>query len=212
VGTLVGKTLGVVADYAERQLSLRERTRIGAAFAFAFDRVRIYLEQGRKPRTDAAFNLSSDDHRSEAASLLEGVVQVCRGEHQERKCRHLAAVFANTAFSDTPPATAMFVLELGERLTYRQMALLSLMGRTREFQLGALSEFTRGDGNGDPVLRFEFQELGNRYHLTEQFDNPELTRLGRTVFELLSLDELNIADARSVLAEVQTGLRWYGPG
>jgi hypothetical protein len=209
-GTFTGRAMRLMADYAHRQLSARERVRIGAAFGFAIERVRARVQAGDTPRADGFFD-NVRFGRSPADEILEGAVQKCRNQYEERKCRILANVFANVGFEPSVTENdAVLVLELADRLTYRQLCMITLAGRHKDFGVGPFRDFTMKPGKADPSLRWEWQELYNRYWLiTDTDDVPILTRLGALVFKLGNLGSIPSEDIHTVWQSLQQGLRHH---
>lgn len=209
-GVVIARGLRLAADFAHRQLSARERVRIGAAFTFAIDRIRANYASGLEPRADGFFEVREAD-RPDADTLLEGVVTKCRDEYQEKKVRLLANIYGNVAFDkNVASAAAATILEVAARLTYRQLCMVALAGRPSEFGVVPFKEFTRGEGPGDPVIRWEWQELYNRYWLIRKTDDiPSLTQMGGRCFHLMQLGDLASGDVAAVWNEIKAGLRHH---
>lgn len=144
LGVLVSKVgAKLLGDYAERRLSDRERVRVGAAAAIAFDKISSSAEQGEKPREDGFFD-PKDDGRSAADEVLEGTLRRAQDEYQEKKVALLGNFYANVAFS--PGVTveeANYYLRLFDDLTYRQLCVICLLFM-KPYQ-SELSELRKGD-------------------------------------------------------------------
>jgi len=168
-GAVVGVALTRVlkrvgADLKQRLLGPREEVRIGAAAAFAGATIRELLDAGRTPREDGFFE-AQDEERPAAEEVLEGVLLKARDAYEEKKVRLLGILYGQVAFhSEISPAHANHLIELGSRLTYRQLVVLAVAqdeaGRSR---LRA-SDY-RGDSEAVQRLGLEGQAL-----LTEIYD------------------------------------------
>lgn len=209
-GAAAAKGLRLLADFAHRQLSVRERIRVGAAFGFAIATIQAKLQAGETPREDGFFD-SSQAKRSNADTILEGVVLRCRDEYQEAKVRLIANIYAEVAFDPTiSPSDAELALGLAGELTYRQLCMVALVGRRGEFKVGSFSKFTRKQGQSDPALRWEWTQLYNRYWLTMDTDDvPNLSRLGSQCFRLMGLTQIDPRHIAETYQELKDGLRFY---
>ena len=210
VGTATSRALRVIGDFAHRHLSARERVKIGAAFGFALERLKQRLECGETPRTDGFFD-EGILGRAPADEILEGAVQKCRVQFEERKCRLLAYIYANAAFDTRASAQdAVLMLELVDRLTYRQLCMVALAGRHNEFGVIPFRDFTMQPGQSDPALRWEWSELYNRYWLVTDTDKvPTLTKMGGLLFSLAGLDSLDAGDIQGTWQSLLKGLRHH---
>ena len=115
-GPFLTKGLEIVADFALRNLSHREKVKAGAGLSFAYERIMQYLESGKIPRNDGFFD---KDHSGRSASdeILEGVLIKCKQEHEEKKLRLIGNIYANVAFlSDISIAGANWLLQKVEEL------------------------------------------------------------------------------------------------
>ncbi len=116
----------VLSDVVDRTLSKREQVRVGAAAAFAIEKMKQYLESGRLLRNDDFFQIANN-HRPNAEEIFEGVLLKSKNEHEEKKVRYISNIFANVAFmSDISINEANHILNIADRLTYRQICLLAL--------------------------------------------------------------------------------------
>jgi hypothetical protein len=64
------RSLKLLADFAHRQLSARERIRVGAAFGFAIAKIQSKIDAGQAPRMDGFFD-STKSRRSKADTILD---------------------------------------------------------------------------------------------------------------------------------------------
>lgn len=116
----------VAAEIRQRLLGPQEEVRIGAAAAYAGERIASYLQAGRPPREDGFFEGQTGD-RPSADTLLEGVLLIARDAYEQKKVPLLGRLYANVAFNDSVSAAeANYLLTLAGALTYRQLVLLSV--------------------------------------------------------------------------------------
>lgn len=211
--TRVLKRVG--ADLRRRLLGPREEVRIGAAAAYAGATIKEFLEAGRTPREDGFFD-AQDDERPAAEEVLEGVLLKARDAYEEKKVRLLGLLYGQVAFHpEISPAHANHLIELGSRLTYRQLAVMAVVqDEAKRDRLRAAGY--RGDQKAVEGLGIEGQAL-----LTEIYDlyqqglvhgggeawlsltdvNPANTRLqgsGAVLAELMALDTIPAADRERV--------------
>ncbi|MFN8412279.1 MAG: hypothetical protein U0Z26_07820 [Anaerolineales bacterium] len=134
VGVTIAKSANILlTDIANRQLSRREEIKVGAAAAFALDKIQKRLESGEQPRDDYFFSKDSTNH-SDAEEILEGVLQKSKNEHEEKKIRLLGNFYATLVFSKgISIGEANYLLQLVESLTYRQICVLAILLVKPEF-------------------------------------------------------------------------------
>jgi hypothetical protein len=122
------------ADLRQRLLGPREEVRVGAAYIYAAEAITWYSNAGQTPRDDGFFSdRNDDDGRSEGEEILEGVLLHARDAYEERKVRYLGYLFASIAFhKELSAAQANQLLALADRLTYRQLVLLSIFAADEE--------------------------------------------------------------------------------
>jgi hypothetical protein len=126
-GVTVARLLAVVSDFAFRQLSRREKVRVGAGIAFAAKKISKYLQEGRAPRNDGFFDPDTTG-RSQSDEILEGVLLKCKNEPEEKKLHFIGNIYANVAFAPgLSIGEANHILRSAEEVTYRQMCVLSLL-------------------------------------------------------------------------------------
>jgi hypothetical protein len=133
-GAGLGDAIGqVIEDAAERQLSQREKVRVGAAAAYAASFVAERLSKGDFPREDGFFG-NTEFNLSAAVEIFDGVLTNAKGDHEERKARFYGHFFANVAFDPTcSRSEANYFLSVLERLTYYQLVIVSLFWDASRF-------------------------------------------------------------------------------
>jgi hypothetical protein len=133
--SLTGVLKQVFFDVATRRLSKREETRVGTSAYFAVEKIQARLNAGELPREDGFFDKSDLDSRSYADEIFEGILLKSKNEHEEKKIKFIANIFANTTFhSEISSSEANHLLQVAENMTYRQMGLLALFERKAELE------------------------------------------------------------------------------
>lgn len=115
----------VATEVSRRVLGPRERSRAGAAVAFAAERLSVLGTEGAAIRRDGFFG-EAPSGRNAAREVAEGVLLAARNSFEERKVRHIGYLFANVAvLEDIDDALAAWGLGKAEALTWRQYVLLA---------------------------------------------------------------------------------------
>ena len=219
----------VLTDVANLLLSHKEQVRIGAVTTLAIEKIKGKLDAGRNPRNDGFFQTRKSASRPDAEEVFEGVLLKSKNEHEEKKVRIFANVFASIAFApDVKVGEANHILQTIENLTYRQICLLSLFHRKPKMQDVVLQEDDYSEFQG--FISYEtistLQEIYQLYNLglvgcrlvlpgvqddpTGHFkallvwDNVEpqkmeLTSLGKRYYALMDLDEIPRTDLEEVV-------------
>lgn len=128
LGVIVAKAgAKLLGDVADRTMSAREKVRVGAAAAVAFNKIEKVALSGNEPRKDDFFN-SEEGKRSDAEEILEGTLRRAREEYEEKKILLLGNFYANMVYSPgVSTEEANYYLRLFDSLTYRQLCVMSLI-------------------------------------------------------------------------------------
>ncbi|MBW7941646.1 MAG: DUF456 domain-containing protein [Candidatus Kuenenia stuttgartiensis] len=131
-GEVVKNTLG---ELAERWLAPKQAERIGTASELIINRIYERQKNGEGVRDDGFFE--NNGARSNAEELFEGVLIRCSTEYEEKKIPYIANIFHNTAFDiSLNSANANYILSTANRLTFRQLALVAIVGQNQNNQRG----------------------------------------------------------------------------
>jgi hypothetical protein len=210
-----------LTDVASRSLSHREEVRIGAAATFAIEKIQKKLDAGEQPRNDDFFQPHQNASRSDAEEIFEGVLLKSKNEHEERKIKLLANIFANIAFtSGLRVGEANHILQIADNLTYRQMCILSLFQRKTEIQDVKLKEDDYREFQSSlfyetiSILQeiyqlYNFGLLACRNNNSNGYEamlgwtdiapnRMELTTLANRYYQIMGLDEISLIDLREV--------------
>lgn len=226
-GALMADVLRRVgSDVAARFIAPRQRVRIGAALSIAADEITKRLERGDVPRSDSFFQSSSG--RSDADEILEGVLLHAANEYEEKKVSFIANLFVTIAFDDSvSPGRANYLLQLADRVTYRQLTLLALFASKRfqaELELldaGRSGGVVNRDGDavadadalGHAGLLGVLQDGGRSANMASvlnggSFSSISLakahpTSMGFSLYRLMGLERLAEQELREALDDLQ---------
>lgn len=210
-GPIAVGVASVVNEIAARLYSPRERVRISAATAIATERVSAQLIAGLQPRSDGFFD-NTESRYCPGSELLEAVLLKARDSFEERKVRHLGIFYANLVFADyVSPQTAHLLLKQLERLSYRQLTLLAIVGSKGSLDVEALRSPNHAVPEMEALRREEMDlhssdlgTMGLLLGVSSWID--ELSTLGRAMYDLSGLEEIPESD-KSALENVLQSLQ-----
>jgi hypothetical protein len=226
-GAAIGGGLGVVAtnllkDIANRSLSQREETRVGAAASQAIYAIGFGIQHGRTLRNDHFFDKQVSGV-SPAEEIFEGILQKAKNDHEDQKNRFYGKLFANIAFeSDCSTEEANRLLRIMDSFTFTQLVLLNIANDPTKFHLQSIAF-----QGGTPVtyrlisLLSEYFDLFQRGYLRLQKPNDVhgeivlekiqiipaftyLTDVGKRFFDLASLDEIDNKFIQPIVVDALT--------
>lgn len=203
-GSLVAAGIAsVIKEASARLLSPRERVRMSAATAFAVERVGVRLINGANPRSDGFFS-DSESAGNSGKELLEAVLLKARDCFEERKVRHLGLFYANLVFADfVSPQTAHFSLKQFDRLSYRQLCFLAVLGARGSLDVEALRRPNHAVPDIEALKREEMDLHSNDLGTMGLVSGAsawvdELSVLGKALYDLAGLEEIPSADKSMV--------------
>lgn len=124
LGALIGgATAPILADVLKRFLSKREKSRVKRVAEIANRLIQKQIDQGSKPTANAKNRRMSE--------LFEGTLLAAKEEYEEKKIPLLANLFARAPFTNTPLDNIVQSLILAEQLSYRQLCVVSVIGRNQ---------------------------------------------------------------------------------
>jgi hypothetical protein len=154
-----------------RLLSHNEEARIGTALYVALERWREREEAGETPRQDGLFEPGADPR-----GALEGVLLSAARSYDELKVPFIGAFYASFVFEEKISIDEThFLLNLLDRLTYRQMCALAYIGdpasqaQRERIQVAVEEEGERAS----PAVLAELFELANLGLLGARQGDPE---------------------------------------
>lgn len=200
IGSIVGVGIaGVIKEMAARAYTLRQKNRIKTALDIAQDRIGAQLIAGHIVRADGFF-VERDLGQSDGSQLLESTLVKVSTTFQEKKIRHIGLFYANLIFADYISAeTAHMLLSQLERMSYRQYALLALLGKVQTLDVEHLRRPSHEDPELAALKREEMDlhanDLGTGGLI--EGDGPwvdKLSTLGKVIFDLAGLSEFDADD------------------
>jgi hypothetical protein len=202
-GPLSSPIASVIKEVGARYFAPRERARIVTVFEVAIDRIRARLLSDHILRSDG-FCEGVNNDRSPSEELLESVLLKARDSFEEKKVRHLGLFYANLVFAaHVSPQTAHQLLKLYDRLTYRQLCLIALVGERGTVDVEALRRPDHLDPDIESLKREEMElhstdigTIGLLSGVGSWVD--QLSLLGKVMYDLAGLRELEAADKTSL--------------
>jgi hypothetical protein len=139
IGAAAGPVVaGVAQDIASRVLSRKEERRLGSVIVYAAASMRQLHESGARLREDGFWS-SNPDQTKPGEEVVEAVLLAAQREPQERKLEYLGCLLAQIAYhEEIPVETAMWMIGTAERLTWTQYVLISMVGRSQQFELSGI--------------------------------------------------------------------------
>lgn len=231
IGAIAGGGLGVLTaqlmnEVIERSLSDREKVRIAATSTFLFDGVAKRLNNGEKIRDDDFFDKKIYE-RSKAEELFEGTLLKCANQFQEKKIKFISKIFEKTIFDTSISAeSAHQLLVITESLTYRKLCIISFYGRRNLDFVGEV--LMRDVYSWYPNIKFSTNEKlliqdlyelinldvldnGNMLMVTNKETRPDLltlTEIGKSLFEIMDLNEIEREDITPILEGLKYKTEW----
>lgn len=207
-GPIASSIAIVIKEVTARFLSPRERTRINAATDVATYRISSRLLSGHKLRSDGFFD-NLEGRGSPSQELLEAILLKARDSYQEKKVRHLGLFYANLVFADYVSAqTAHLLLKQLERLSYRQLCIISLVGAKESLDVEPLRRPDHSDPELDALKREEMDLHSTDLGTTGLIFGAgpwvdKLSVLGKVIYDLAGLEEIPENDTSSLEAIIE---------
>ena len=123
-GALIGgATAPILSDVLKRFLSKKEKSRIERVAELANILIQKQINSGSKPTENAK--------NKKIGELFEGTLLTAKDEYEDKKIPLLANLFARAPFTNTPINNLIQSLILADQLSYRQLGVLSVIGRNQ---------------------------------------------------------------------------------
>ena len=167
-------------ELGERFLSPRQQVRIGGAFAFAVDDIRLRLEQGEDLRNDGFFDKEVSPKRTPAEEILEGTLMAAERSYEERKLPYLGKLYSGIVFdSSIGPSTANYLIHLAETLTWTQYVLIRVIAQNFSGSLHLRETMFPPGEQQPPVIHLahEMLDLAQRNFLLQKKPAQETSEL-----------------------------------
>ena len=134
-GAIAGGVVGTmikygVEEFLTRHLTPKEVRRAGTSAEYMIKGIDERLKAGNE--INMAF-FEEQENLSDAEEIFEGILLKAKSEYQEKKLPYLSNIFVNASFDSTiSAANVNQVLNTADRLTYRQLCLISLVGKNKD--------------------------------------------------------------------------------
>jgi hypothetical protein len=186
---------------------------MGAALAFAIERLQVLKGQGIEVRDDGFF--VEDPAGSAGAELIEGVLFAALQDHEEKKSLLYGNLLASIATDPTiDRGFANLLLRRAEQLSYRQLCLLAIVGTQSERQYLRDQRSTPKDSWIQIAVIEELDELGyGRLEMVgvERDDGRppsnlgvpadlRLRAIGSALYETMNLQEIPTEDKSEIVS------------
>lgn len=203
----------VAAEIRRRLLSPHEEERIATVLTYAIDKIRQNESKGQHLRQDGFFESNLDD-RSTAEEVIEGTLYTAQREYEEKKLKFQGNLLANICFNTkVDRSLANMLLKLSERISYRQILLLSFFNRLDELGVPWETSSSKLLRIKNPDELGELRFIASRSDLDQEIKDLQqqgllddlgigmatlarsrgirLSDLGKLVFELMELGEVD---------------------
>lgn len=208
-------------DYLTRQLSQTEERRVAQCLEHIQSRISAQIVSGKVVN----YNLfkKTNEERAPSTELLEGVLQKCRWEYEEKKLIYTSNIYANVVFDNEPmdenfsKDEAHFRIMIAEKLTYRQLCFLSLLSNVERVRALKFDDYVPGYKN--QIIRAVLLEIYELYNLglVENYNykngraeslqgilsirpsSLKLTNNGKRQVMIMDLNSIESADIEAVL-------------
>lgn len=150
-GALIGTVIENTFKWAKEEIKTRclskaESNKLNIVYELAKERISEKLASGKRLRRDVFFDAEEGD-RTSAEEILEGTLFAAQRENEEKKLPYLANLYANINFDESisrPMANQL--IKLASAVSYRQLIILSIIGKNRDSDCGIKLRNTRFRG------------------------------------------------------------------
>lgn len=214
LGTILGGASGPIIakifektgiEVKKRLLGRREEIRIGAAYAFAINKINENQKIGIGLRTDNFFE-ESEGGRPASEEILEGIILYSQREFEELKVKYLGNLYANICSDENVSKEHSHqLIKTINALSFRQLCILELLRKkfledkmqestTRKIEIEAISLM-------DVVIEVRDLQQRGLVSIPNTFDggnnsspiqlhNVVITTSGQFFCKMLSLEEI----------------------
>lgn len=147
IGAIAGGAVGTVIkygieDFLGKFLTPKEVRRVGTSAEYIINGVNKKLEAGEGIREELFQNKGVKV--SDAEEIFEGILMKVKNEYQEKKLKYLSNIFINASFDKTISSDNINqVVNIADRLSYRQLCLISLVGKNKDNKYGLRTDENR---------------------------------------------------------------------
>lgn len=123
-GAVIGAIIPpILSDVLHRMLSKKEKSRVEKVAELATLKIKEKMENGAKPTANA--------RGEKIKELFEGTLLAAKDTYEEKKIPFIAQMFATAPFTNTPIENMVQSLITAEQLSYRQLCVLSVIGKNQ---------------------------------------------------------------------------------
>lgn len=194
-------------DIKERSMSKSEQRKVEKVFNSSFSKINEKIEQGQNLRSDDFYKAFEND-RSAAEELLEGTIFAAQRENEEKKLKYTSNLYANINFDENiSRSTANQLVKLSSNISYRQLIILSVIGRSSsklidlQFRNEEFKGFSRSEDFSIAVDVFELYRMSlinsSKVILDANSFNPSmliLSGVGELLYNNMELADMEITD------------------
>lgn len=220
IGGLIPQVLN---DISDRFLSTREEIKIGMVASYSSNYLTKNLDANRAMNVNFIQTIKeSPEDWNTASELYESVLLRAKNESQEKKIKHIGAIFGNSVFvEEISPEDIFHLLSAVENLTYRKLCIISMYGKiksiTPKYDLMVDSFLWYKNVDFSLSTRATLQdifELGNQgivdfnsllasEHIHLNPGKFKLTKLGEKYFELMDLDSIAESELIDIINAIE---------
>lgn len=221
VGNAFAPTVAcAVKSLLPKALGEREQQRVETVFIHAIEKIKLMLDKGEMPRDDESYHGVTSMGIPKAQEILEGVLLKARDEFQSKKLECYSSFFANLCFDETISFEhANFLLNMIERLSYRQICILSYLSDGKTIATSRWDAVFKTDNNKELLRYFdlysEFIDLYNARMIVQTTKVPgfalgmadtKISSLGQSIVrlgDLASIPEEDVANIGHYLEAIE---------
>ncbi len=208
VGSAFAPTVASAAkSLLPKALGEREQQRVEHVFIRSIEKIRLMLDNGEMPRDDESYHGVTSMGIPKAQEILEGVLLKARDEFQSKKLEFYSSFFANLCFDESISFEhANFLLNALERLSYRQLCILSYLSDEKAIPTSRWDAVFK-TGNNKELLRYfdlysEYIDLYNARMIVQTTKVPGFALgMSDTNISSLGLSIVRLADLASIPKE-----------
>ena len=213
----------VLNDVFSRFLSKREEIKIGMVVNYCSKYINDNLNKNHLFNNNFIELIKeSEADWSTASELYEGVLLKAKNESQEKKIKHIGAIFGNSIFTDEITSDDVFhLLNVVENLTYRKLCIIAMYGRIDELKDKydlMVDSYLWYDNIEFPLsTRATLQdifELGNQgivdfnsslavEHLHLNPGKFKLTKLGQKYLQMMDLKSIENYELKKIIESIE---------
>lgn len=125
----------IANELDKSRLSDLEIMRVSEVMKFSMGKISDNLKNGKKLREDSFFT-KSEENSSDGEEVFEGIIVSAQREYEGKKLKFYGNLLANLGFrEDVNKPQAIQLIQLAERLSYRQYIILCIIAQSHLMKL-----------------------------------------------------------------------------